>query len=96
MLERGLLLKMRFALDHHVNLRPSKLYPTASSPLAEPGDIDFVVVREGTEGLYCGNGGTLREELSTRWPARYRKILVSVWSVWCAMRLLGQRSAASF
>lgn len=60
-LERGLLLKMRFALDHHVNLRPSRLYPTASSPLGEPGDIDFVVVREGTEGLYCGNGGTLRE-----------------------------------
>lgn len=60
-LERGLLLKMRFALDHHVNLRPSRLYPTASSQLAEPGDIDFVVVREGTEGLYCGNGGTLRE-----------------------------------
>ncbi|APT84621.1 3-isopropylmalate dehydrogenase [Corynebacterium aquilae] len=60
-LERGLLLKMRFALDHHVNLRPSKLYPTSTSPLAHPGDIDFVVVREGTEGLYCGNGGTLRE-----------------------------------
>lgn len=60
-LERGLLLKMRFALDHHVNLRPSKLYPTATSPLANPGDIDFVVLREGTEGLYCGNGGTLRE-----------------------------------
>lgn len=60
-LERGLLLKMRFALDHHVNMRPSKLYPTATSPLANPGDIDFVVVREGTEGLYCGNGGTLRE-----------------------------------
>lgn len=60
-LERGLLLKMRFALDHHVNLRPSKLYPTSISPLANPGDIDFVVVREGTEGLYCGNGGTLRE-----------------------------------
>ena len=60
-LERGLLLKMRFALDHHVNLRPSRLYPTDSSPLVEPGDIDFVVVREGTEGLYCGNGGTLRE-----------------------------------
>ncbi|AEX78741.1 3-isopropylmalate dehydrogenase [Corynebacterium diphtheriae] len=63
-LERGLLLKMRFALDHHVNLRPSKLYPTATSPLANPGDIDFVVVREGTEGLYCGNGGTLREGTS--------------------------------
>ncbi|MDK4330985.1 3-isopropylmalate dehydrogenase [Corynebacterium accolens] len=60
-LERGLLLKMRFALDHHVNLRPSILYPTAHSPLANPGEIDFVVVREGTEGLYCGNGGTLRE-----------------------------------
>lgn len=60
-LERGLLLKMRFALDHHVNLRPSKLYPTSTSPLANPGEIDFVVVREGTEGLYCGNGGVLRE-----------------------------------
>ena len=60
-LERGLLLKMRFALDHHVNLRPAKLYPTAQSPLAKPGEIDFVVVREGTEGLYFGNGGNLRE-----------------------------------
>ena len=60
-LERGLLLKLRFALDHHVNLRPSKLYPTAVSPLANPGEIDFVVVREGTEGLYAGNGGTLRQ-----------------------------------
>ena len=44
-----------------MNLRPSILYPTARSPLANPGDIDFVVVREGAEGLYCGNGGTLRE-----------------------------------
>ncbi|MBP3089066.1 3-isopropylmalate dehydrogenase [Corynebacterium sp. sy017] len=60
-LERGLLLAMRFALDHHVNLRPAKLYPTAVSPLTNPGDIDFVVVREGTEGLYCGNGGSLRK-----------------------------------
>ncbi|WP_257158617.1 3-isopropylmalate dehydrogenase [Corynebacterium cystitidis] len=60
-LERGLLLQMRFKLDHFVNLRPSKLYPTSVSPLANPGDIDFVVVREGTEGLYCGNGGTLRQ-----------------------------------
>lgn len=60
-LERGLLLPLRFKLDHAVNLRPSKLYPGSSSPLANPGDIDFVVVREGTEGLYCGNGGTLRE-----------------------------------
>jgi 3-isopropylmalate dehydrogenase len=60
-LERGLLLKLRFELDHYVNLRPSKLYPGARSPLAEPGEIDFVVVREGTEGPYTGNGGTLRQ-----------------------------------
>ncbi|MDK6302148.1 3-isopropylmalate dehydrogenase [Corynebacterium sp. UMB9976] len=60
-LERGLLLLLRFKLDHAVNLRPSKLYPGASSPLKNPGEIDFVVVREGTEGLYCGNGGNLRE-----------------------------------
>ena len=59
-LERGLLLKLRFALDHYVNLRPSKLYPGVASPLASPGDIDFVVVREGTEGPYVGNGGALR------------------------------------
>ncbi|MBV7295157.1 3-isopropylmalate dehydrogenase [Corynebacterium sp. TAE3-ERU12] len=59
-LERGLLLKMRFALDHHVNLRPSKLYQGVSSPLRNPGDIDFVVVREGTEGAYTGNGGAIR------------------------------------
>ncbi|MDD7586999.1 MAG: 3-isopropylmalate dehydrogenase [Corynebacterium glucuronolyticum] len=59
-LERGLLLKLRFELDHFVNLRPARLYPTSPSPLKDPGEIDFVVVREGTEGLYCGNGGTLR------------------------------------
>ena len=59
-LERGLLLKLRFELDHYVNLRPSKLFPGAVSPLADPGDIDFVVVREGTEGSYTGNGGALR------------------------------------
>ncbi|MCG7289554.1 MULTISPECIES: 3-isopropylmalate dehydrogenase [unclassified Corynebacterium] len=60
-LERGLLLPLRFKLDHYVNLRPSRLYPSSVSPLANPGDIDFVVVREGTEGLYAGNGGTLRQ-----------------------------------
>ncbi|MFT4127683.1 MAG: 3-isopropylmalate dehydrogenase [Gordonia sp. (in: high G+C Gram-positive bacteria)] len=59
-LERGLLLKMRFALDHHVNLRPSRRLPGVSSPLAGDPDIDFVVVREGTEGPYTGNGGTIR------------------------------------
>ena len=59
-LERGLLLRLRFALDHYVNLRPSRYYPGVPTPLADPGDIDFVVVREGTEGLYCGNGGVVR------------------------------------
>ena len=59
-LERGLLLRLRFALDHYVNLRPSKYYPGVPTPLAAPGDIDFLVVREGTEGLYCGNGGAVR------------------------------------
>ncbi|MFN8077076.1 MAG: 3-isopropylmalate dehydrogenase [Kineosporiaceae bacterium] len=59
-LERGLLLKLRFELDHYVNLRPAKLYPGVVSPLAAPGELDFVVVREGTEGPYTGNGGALR------------------------------------
>ncbi|GHH82363.1 3-isopropylmalate dehydrogenase [Kitasatospora indigofera] len=59
-LERGLLLKLRFAFDHHINLRPGKLFPGVKSPLAGEPEIDFVVVREGTEGPYVGNGGTLR------------------------------------
>ena len=59
-LERGLLLKLRFAFDQAINMRPSKLYPGVKSPLADPGDIDFVVIREGTEGLYSGMGGLLR------------------------------------
>ncbi|CAM3753925.1 3-isopropylmalate dehydrogenase [Smaragdicoccus niigatensis] len=59
-LERGLLLKARFALDHHVNLRPSRLYPGVTSPIAGNPPIDIVVVREGTEGPYIGNGGALR------------------------------------
>jgi 3-isopropylmalate dehydrogenase len=63
-LERGVLLPLRFALEHYVNLRPAKLYPGVQSPLAvervAPGGIDFVVVREGTEGPYVGNGGALR------------------------------------
>ncbi|TDK27695.1 3-isopropylmalate dehydrogenase [Arthrobacter crusticola] len=60
LIERELLLKLRFELDHYVNLRPSKLYPGVGSPLAAPGAVDFIVVREGTEGPYAGNGGTLR------------------------------------
>ncbi len=80
-LERGLLLKLRFAFDHYVNLRPSRLWPGTTSPLAGvgPGDIDLVVVREGTEGLYCGAGGVVRrgtpaeiateESINTRYGA---------------------------
>ncbi len=59
-LERGLLLRLRFALDHYVNLRPSTLFPGVPTPLADPGEVDFVVVREGTEGPYVGNGGAIR------------------------------------
>jgi 3-isopropylmalate dehydrogenase len=60
-LERGLLLKLRFVFDQYVNLRPSRLFPGVSSPLAgvKPGEIDMIVVREGTEGLYAGAGGGL-------------------------------------
>ena len=60
LLERGLLLRIRFALDHHVNLRPSRLYDGVRSPLAGNPAIDFVVVREGTEGPYTGTGGAIR------------------------------------
>ena len=64
-LERGLLLRLRFELDHYVNLRPSRIFPGATSPLAPhilegSGEVDFVVVREGTEGPYTGNGGAVR------------------------------------
>jgi 3-isopropylmalate dehydrogenase len=68
-LERGLLLKLRFGFEHYVNLRPTKLYPGVPSPLANPGDVDFVVVREGTEGLYLGKGESIakgtKEEVAT-------------------------------
>jgi 3-isopropylmalate dehydrogenase len=61
-IERDLLLKLRFGLDHYVNLRPTTLFPGVASPLAKPGTVDFVVVREGTEGMYVGNGGSLRKD----------------------------------
>jgi len=62
-MERGLLLRLRFELDLYINLRPVKLYPNVDSPLKDkkPEDIDFVVVRENTEGLYAGAGGILRK-----------------------------------
>ncbi len=62
-LEKGLLLELRFQLDQYINLRPVKLYPGVETPLAgkTPQDIDFVVVRENTEDLYCGVGGFLKK-----------------------------------
>lgn len=63
-LERGLLLKLRFAFDQYVNLRPARLWPGTTGPLAgvKPGEVDMVVVREGTEGLYAGAGGSLHRD----------------------------------
>ena len=60
-LERGLLLKLRFALDQYINLRPSRLYPGTTGPLRTDKPIDFIVVREGTEGPYIGAGGVLAQ-----------------------------------
>ncbi len=71
-LERGLLLRLRFELDHYVNLRPVRLYPGVTSPLAagRPETIDMIVVREGTEGPYTGAGGVMRrgtpQEIATQ------------------------------
>ena len=62
-LEKGILLSLRFALDQYINLRPVKLYPGVETPLRDkgPDDIDFIVVRENTEGLYAGSGGFLKK-----------------------------------
>ena len=63
-LEKGILLKLRFGLDQYINLRPIKLYPGVQTPLRDKcsGDIDFVVVRENTEGLYLGIGGIAKKD----------------------------------
>ncbi|MDD3053559.1 MAG: isocitrate/isopropylmalate family dehydrogenase, partial [Endomicrobiaceae bacterium] len=62
-LEKGILLRLRFELDQYINLRPVKLYPNVECPLKDKGPehIDFVVVRENTEGLYVGAGGNVRK-----------------------------------
>ncbi len=78
-LEKGILLQLRFALDQYINLRPVKLYPGVECPLAGkgPDEIDFVVVRENTEGLYCGTGGFLKkgtpDEVATQVMVNTRK-----------------------
>jgi 3-isopropylmalate dehydrogenase len=78
-LEKGLLLNLRFQLDQYINLRPVKLYPGVETPLAGkgPDDVDFVVVRENTEDLYCGVGGFLKkgtpDEVATQTAVYTRK-----------------------
>lgn len=78
-IEKGLLLELRFQLDQYINLRPVKLYPGVETPLAGkgPDDIDFVVVRENTEDLYCGAGGFLKkgtkDEVATQTAIYTRK-----------------------
>src|SRR6059036_3084152 len=68
LIEAEILLKLRFELDQYINLRPTKLLPGVPTPLAnvQPGDIDMVIVRENTEGLYCGNGGYLYKDTPRR------------------------------
>ena len=78
-LEKGILLRLRFELDQYINLRPVKLYPGVDCPLKnkKPEDIDFVVVRENTEGLYAGAGGVLKkgtaDEVATQESINTRK-----------------------
>lgn len=78
-LEKGILLKTRFELDQYINLRPVKLYEGVDTPLKNkgPADIDFVVIRENTEGLYVGAGGTLKkgtkDEVATQESINTRK-----------------------
>jgi 3-isopropylmalate dehydrogenase len=65
---------MRFELDQYINLRPTKLLPGVPTPLAnvKAGDVDMVIVRENTEGLYAGNGGFLYKNTPTKSPTRSR------------------------
>ena len=79
-LERGLLLRLRFELDHYVNLRPARLYPGVTSPLANPGEVDFVVVREGTESLYAGAAACCAAAPRRRSLPRSRSTPGSAWS----------------
>ncbi len=91
-LERGLLLHTRFALDHHVNLRPSRLFPGVNSPLSGDPEIDFVVVREGTEGPYTGTGGAIRVDTPHEVATEVSRTPASASSVW-SVRL--RRGAAA-
>ena len=72
MLERGLVLRLRFEFDQYVNLRPVRLYPGVASPLSglRAESVDMLVVREGTEGPYIEAGGIMRQGTPARWPPR--------------------------
>lgn len=93
-LERGLLLRLRFELDHAVNLRPVKLYPGVATPLRDvtPDDVDIVVVREGTEGPYAGVGGALR--LGTAQEVATENSINTRWGVERVVRDAFRRAAA--
>jgi len=87
-LERGLLLKLRFAFEHAVNLRPVKLYPGVATPLdgVRPEDIDMVVIREGTEGPYAASGARCAKAVHTRSRSRRASTRGSASSGSCATR----------
>lgn len=94
-LERGMLLKLRFALDHHVNLRPGRLYPGVTGPLVGNPPIDFVVVREGTEARTPATAVRCASARRTRWRPRSASTRHSASSAWCAMRSRARRTVAS-
>jgi 3-isopropylmalate dehydrogenase len=93
-LERGLLLRLRFELDHFVNLRPVRLYPGVATPLTEvtPEDLDFLVIREGTEGPYAGAGGVLRK--GTPQEIATQESINTAYGVERVMRYAFERAAA--
>ncbi|MEI8083170.1 MAG: 3-isopropylmalate dehydrogenase [Actinomycetes bacterium] len=93
-LERGLLLKLRFELKHQVNLRPVKLLPGVTSPVraATPETVDMIVCREGTEGLYCGAGGFLHKDTAGEVAT---ELSINTWAgVECIVRNAFTRAAA--
>jgi 3-isopropylmalate dehydrogenase len=92
-LERGLLLRLRFALDHHVNLRPCGLFEGVTSPLGDKA-IDMVVVREGTEGPYVATAAGCARGRRTRWRPRSASTPPTAWSAWCGRRSGARRRGA--
>ncbi len=93
-LERGLLLRLRFEFDQYVNLRPVRLYPGVASPLANvrPESVDMLVVREGTEGPYIEAGGVMRKGTPPRWPPRRASTPRSASAGWPGTRCSGRPS----